>query len=53
MKNQYSLTLTREELLAIRRALIHARTAANDGGAIYMATRDKLVTLMAKQDRED
>lgn len=54
MKNAtYTVTLTREELLAIRKALIHARFAANDGGGIYMATRDKLITLMAQQDREN
>ena len=51
-KETYTVTLTRREMQAIRMALLCARFTANDGGAIYMATRDKLVTLMDQQDRE-
>lgn len=52
-KETYTVTLTRREMLDIRMALLNARIDANDEGAKFMAIRDKLVTLMAQQDRED
>lgn len=52
-KETYTVTLTRLEMFDIRIALLSAGIRANDGGAKFMAIRDKLVTLMAQQDRED
>ena len=42
MKN-ITLTLTEHEVVDIRMALIAAMKASNDGGARFMALRDKII----------